>query len=204
MFKHTAPSSHQIHTSLRIPQQHTSPSTVTHRLPAMLHHKRASACLTVQDTTGLCQLTRPRRNSTSRSEHMATTRAHRWRSVTDTGQGLEWWRAVWQHWIGTRTRLNKVCLYLIACPTSIHGFAAMAKFLSGPPGGRTLPLSPPRLSDLDGGIYGPGASVASTGLNAGRAVIKTANARAAGETWEDLMEYYLVSPCHTCDVWCLC
>ncbi|KAM5533642.1 hypothetical protein V8D89_012690 [Ganoderma adspersum] len=68
---------------------------------------------------------------------------------------------------------------------------AMAKFLSGPPGGRTLPLSPPRLSDLDGGIYGPGASVASTGLNAGRAVIKTANARAAGETWEDLMEYYL-------------
>ncbi|KAI1783963.1 HCP-like protein [Ganoderma leucocontextum] len=68
---------------------------------------------------------------------------------------------------------------------------AMAKFLSGPPGGRTLPLQPPRLSDLDGGIYGPGASVASTGLNAGRAVIKTANARAAGETWEDLLEYYL-------------
>lgn len=69
---------------------------------------------------------------------------------------------------------------------------AMAKFLSGPPGGRTLPLLPPRLSDLVGGVYGPGASVASTGLNAGRAVIKTANARAAGETWEDLLEYYLV------------
>ncbi|KAL1941435.1 hypothetical protein VTO73DRAFT_7252 [Trametes versicolor] len=68
---------------------------------------------------------------------------------------------------------------------------AMAKFLSGPPGGRTLPLLPPRLSDLVGGVYGPGASVASTGLNAGRAVIKTANARAAGETWEDLLEYYL-------------
>ncbi|EJF57566.1 HCP-like protein [Dichomitus squalens LYAD-421 SS1] len=68
---------------------------------------------------------------------------------------------------------------------------AMAKFLSGPPGGRTLPLQPPRLSDLDGGVYGPGASVASTGLNAGRAVIKTANARAAGETWDDLLEYYL-------------
>ncbi|KAI0359680.1 HCP-like protein [Trametes cingulata] len=68
---------------------------------------------------------------------------------------------------------------------------AMAKFLSGPPGGRTLPLLPPRLSDLAGGVYGPGASVASTGLNAGRAVIKTANARAAGETWEDLLEYYL-------------
>ncbi|KAI0665661.1 HCP-like protein [Trametes maxima] len=68
---------------------------------------------------------------------------------------------------------------------------AMAKFLSGPPGGRTLSLLPPRLSDLVGGVYGPGASVASTGLNAGRAVIKTANARAAGETWEDLLEYYL-------------
>ncbi|RPD67627.1 HCP-like protein, partial [Lentinus tigrinus ALCF2SS1-7] len=68
---------------------------------------------------------------------------------------------------------------------------AMAKFLSGPPGGRTLPLTPPRLSDLVGGVYGPGASVASTGPNAGRAVIKTANARAAGETWDDLMEYYL-------------
>lgn len=67
---------------------------------------------------------------------------------------------------------------------------AMAKFLTGPPGGRTLPLIPPRLSDLEGGVYGPGASVASTGLNAARPVIKTANARAAGETWDDLLEYY--------------
>ena len=72
----------------------------------------------------------------------------------------------------------------------------MAKFLTGPPGGRTLPLVSPRMSDLDGGVFGPGASVASTGLNAGRAVIKTANARAAGETWEDLLEYYLVSNPH--------
>lgn len=70
---------------------------------------------------------------------------------------------------------------------------AIAKFLSGPPGGRTLPLIPPRLSDLEGGVYGPGASVASTGLNAARPVIKTANARAAGETWDDLLEYYSVS-----------
>ena len=61
----------------------------------------------------------------------------------------------------------------------------MTRFLSGPPGGRTLPLMPPRLSDLAGGVFGPGASVASTGMNAGRAVVKTANARAAGETWED-------------------
>lgn len=68
----------------------------------------------------------------------------------------------------------------------------MAKYLSGPPGGRTLPLVPPRLSDLEGGVFGPGASVASTGFNAQRPVIKTANARAAGETWEDLLEYYSV------------
>ena len=68
----------------------------------------------------------------------------------------------------------------------------MAKFLSGPPGGRTLPQTPTRLSDLAGGVYGPGASVASTGLNAQRASIKAGIARAAGETWEDVLEYYLV------------
>ncbi|KIP02284.1 hypothetical protein PHLGIDRAFT_79348 [Phlebiopsis gigantea 11061_1 CR5-6] len=66
----------------------------------------------------------------------------------------------------------------------------MAKFMSGPPGGRTLPLVPAKLSDLEGGVFGPGASVASTGLNAARPVIKTANARAAGEKWDDLLEYY--------------
>lgn len=77
--------------------------------------------------------------------------------------------------------------------TTSNMFVAMAKFMSGPPGGRTLPLAPPKLSDLEGGIFGPGASVASTGLNAARPVIKTANARAAGETWDDLLEYYSVS-----------
>lgn len=69
----------------------------------------------------------------------------------------------------------------------------MAKFMSGPPGGRTLPLTPTKLSDLDGGAYGPGASVASTGLNANRPVIRAASARQAGETWEDVLEYYMVS-----------
>ena len=69
---------------------------------------------------------------------------------------------------------------------------AMARFLSGPPGGRTLPLTPTRLSDLAGGVYGPGASVASTGFNGQRPAIKAARARAAGETWEDILEYYIV------------
>jgi len=53
-----------------------------------------------------------------------------------------------------------------------------------------MPPTITRLSDLDGGVYGPGASVASTGSNAGRSVMKAANSRAAGETWEDVLEYY--------------
>ena len=69
----------------------------------------------------------------------------------------------------------------------------MVKYLTGPPGGRTLPLTTTRLADLDGGAYGPGSSVASTGPNAHRAVIKAASARQAGETWEDVLEYYMVT-----------
>ncbi|KAJ7594970.1 hypothetical protein C8J56DRAFT_1002681 [Mycena floridula] len=68
---------------------------------------------------------------------------------------------------------------------------AMKRFLSGPPGGLTLPQSATRLSDLVGGIYGPGASVASTGVNAHRAAIKAGISRASGETWEDILDYYL-------------
>ena len=68
----------------------------------------------------------------------------------------------------------------------------MARFLSGPPGGRTLPLTPTRISDLAGGAYGHGASVASTGHNANRPVIKAAEALDAGETWEAVLEYYQV------------
>ncbi|PFH52111.1 hypothetical protein AMATHDRAFT_74407 [Amanita thiersii Skay4041] len=67
---------------------------------------------------------------------------------------------------------------------------AMAKFLSGPPGGRTLLQTATRLSDLAGGVYGPGASVASTGMNSHRPAIKAGIAQAAGETWHDVLEYY--------------
>ncbi|KAM6502505.1 hypothetical protein JOM56_002482 [Amanita muscaria] len=70
---------------------------------------------------------------------------------------------------------------------------AMTKFLSGSPGGRTLPLTATRLSDLAGGVYGPGASVASTGINAHRPSIKAGVAQAAGETWFDVLEYYQFS-----------
>ena len=68
----------------------------------------------------------------------------------------------------------------------------MAKFSSGPAGGLTLPQTPTRLSDLAGGVYGPGASVASTGMNVHRPAIKAGFARAAGETWEDVLDYYVV------------
>jgi len=43
-----------------------------------------------------------------------------------------------------------------------------------------------------GGVFGPGASVASSGLNGQRAAIKAGIARAAGETWEDVIDYYMV------------
>ncbi|KAJ9098741.1 hypothetical protein QFC21_004389 [Naganishia friedmannii] len=63
-------------------------------------------------------------------------------------------------------------------------------FLAGPPGGRTLPLNPTKLSDLAGGLYGFGASWASTGMNVARAGIKAGKAVNGGETFDDIIEYY--------------
>jgi SEL1 protein len=68
----------------------------------------------------------------------------------------------------------------------------MNTFKAGPPGGKTIPPTSIKLSDLAGGVYGPGASVASTGLNSQRSVVKAASSHAAGDTWEDVLEYYLV------------
>jgi hypothetical protein len=73
----------------------------------------------------------------------------------------------------------------------------MERFLQGPPLGATLPQTPTRLSDLVGGVYGPGASVASTGLNTLKPAIKAGIARAVGETWEDVLEYYSVGTANT-------
>jgi SEL1 protein len=67
---------------------------------------------------------------------------------------------------------------------------AYAHFLSGPPGGRTLPLTTTRLSDLAGGIYGPHASWASTGANALRNSVRAASAAARGETEAEVLEYF--------------
>ncbi|KAJ9126930.1 hypothetical protein QFC24_001161 [Naganishia onofrii] len=67
---------------------------------------------------------------------------------------------------------------------------AYKHFLAGPPGGRTLPLNPTKLSDLAGGLYGFGASWASTGMNVVRAGIKAGSSVSGGETFDDVIEYY--------------
>jgi len=74
---------------------------------------------------------------------------------------------------------------------------AHAKFSAGPPGGLTLPYTKLRLSDLSGGVYGPGASVASTGREANRPAIQAVlqSQPAAGgdpdpQRLEDMLEYY--------------
>ena len=117
----------------------------------------------------------------------------KWHWVTATGPELGLQRVVSVRLRGTGALLNKVkhSLLKVVC-ANLHIILAMAKFLSGPPGGRTLPQTATRLSDLAGGIFGPGASVASTGLHSQRPAIKAGVARAAGETWEDVLEYYLV------------
>lgn len=99
-------------------------------------------------------------------------------------------------WYGSAAEQGLSTTICIRTPADngVSLYSAMAKFMSGPPGGRTLPQTPTRLSDLTGGIYGPGASVASTGLSAQRPAIKAGIARAAGETWEDVIDYYMVRP----------
>ena len=69
---------------------------------------------------------------------------------------------------------------------------AMNNFRSGPPGGKTIPPTSVKLSDIAGGVYGPGASVASTGFNSQRPIVKAASSQASGDTWEDVLEYYVV------------
>lgn len=78
-------------------------------------------------------------------------------------------------------------------PSDSCPLLAVNTFKVGPPGGKTMPPTAIKLSDLAGGVYGPGASVASTGFNSQRSVVKAASSHAAGDTWEDVLEYYMVS-----------
>jgi len=83
-------------------------------------------------------------------------------------------------------------MFISEFPKFSQVIQAMSTFLSGPPSARTLTLTPTRLSDLDGGAFDPGASVASTGMNVLRPVVKAGLAHIAGETWDNLLEYYIV------------
>ncbi len=70
------------------------------------------------------------------------------------------------------------------------------RFQQGPPGGLTLPYTKIRVSDLDGGAYGPGASVASTGYAAMKPAVQAALNRQPGSArdpsaLEDLLEYHV-------------
>lgn len=73
---------------------------------------------------------------------------------------------------------------------------AYRRFQAGPPGGLTLPYTKIRISDLDGGAYGPGASVASTGYAVFKPAVQAALNRQPGSArdpsaLEDLLEYHI-------------
>lgn len=63
--------------------------------------------------------------------------------------------------------------------------SAMRSFNAGPPGGRHLSPSKIRLSDLQGGPYGPGASSVRTSLSTGGSSAQTQQA------WDDLIEFHV-------------
>jgi hypothetical protein len=103
--------------------------------------------------------TKPKFSCTIRLLHSWVTKAHKWRLHIDIGQGSVLWRTVGGQCNGMSRLLIKV-----SGLQSTWGYqfrfsfcAAMEKFLSGPPLGATLPQTATRLSDLAGGVYGPGA-----------------------------------------------
>jgi len=127
---------------------------------------------------------------------MVAIKVLKWHWLTVTGRVSGRQKAANVRWLGMGVQQNRVGSpsFMTAQPKYLPAFSyeAMKKFISGPPGGRTLPQTATRLSDLAGGIYGPGASVASTGLNTHRPAVQAGIAKAAGETWEDVLEYYRV------------
>lgn len=73
---------------------------------------------------------------------------------------------------------------------------ALRRYQSGPPGGLTLPYTHLRLSDLSGGVFGPGASAASTGWAKHRPAIQAmlnrlpSDGSSDGRRLEDLLEFF--------------
>lgn len=80
------------------------------------------------------------------------------------------------------------------CQSALDYYESAAKttyerFQKGPPGGETLHLTPWRLSDRFGGVFGPQASWAFTGVNANRDAVRALNQAARGESPEEQLEY---------------
>ncbi|KAI8459611.1 hypothetical protein BY996DRAFT_8529847 [Phakopsora pachyrhizi] len=90
----------------------------------------------------------------------------------------------YRHWVGigtTQSCREALPFYKSAADKS------MQTFNSGPPGGRHMPPLKVRLSDRDGGIYGPGASVVSTGNNKNQ---HSPQHPATVQEWNDVLEFY--------------
>ncbi|GAA5994789.1 ubiquitin ligase complex subunit HRD3 [Rhodotorula paludigena] len=88
----------------------------------------------------------------------------------------------YRHWAGIGTKQS--------CKDALPWYkaaadAAVKAFNAGPPGGRHLPPPKIRLSDLNGGVYGPGASSARSSLITGGSNAQTQ------QEWDDLVEYHL-------------
>jgi len=130
--------------------------------------------------------------------HVCCCRWTSWRANGAGIQVLDWDRCQGRLHEGSRVvRKSSSTRFVIEFSASnfrsdSHPRLAVNTFKAGPPGGKTIPPTVIKLSDLVGGVYGPGASVASTGLNSQRSVVKAASSHAAGDTWEDVLEYYLV------------
>jgi SEL1 protein len=87
------------------------------------------------------------------------------------------------------------------CGASLYWYEKVARdahqrFISGPAGGLALPYTHLRLSDISGGVYGPGSSAASTGLAKHRPAIQAAlhslpsDGSSDGRRLEDLLEFF--------------
>lgn len=92
----------------------------------------------------------------------------------------------YRNWVGIGVKQS--------CPDALPWYKsaadrAMKAFQAGPPGGRHLPPPKVRLSDVHGGVYGPGASTTTAqnqpSYSGGAVQPKTER------DWEDLLEYYL-------------
>ncbi|GAA5922215.1 ubiquitin ligase complex subunit HRD3 [Sporobolomyces koalae] len=87
----------------------------------------------------------------------------------------------YRHWAGIGTKQS--------CQDALPWYksaaeAAVRTFNSGPPGGRHLSPAKLRLSDLSGGVYGPGASSKPPTLSTGGSTSQTK------QEWNDLIEFH--------------